>query len=51
MADVLVDAEQTAGSYSLELNARGLSSGVYFYRLTLDRLPGSEQVRKLLVLK
>ncbi|MCZ6818469.1 MAG: T9SS type A sorting domain-containing protein [Calditrichaeota bacterium] len=51
LVDVLVNAEQTAGRYSLELHARGLSSGVYFYRLTLDSLPGSEQVRKLLVLK
>jgi hypothetical protein len=33
---VLVDATQTAGSYSVEFNAAGLATGVYLYKITVD---------------
>jgi hypothetical protein len=33
---VLVNERKTAGSYSVTFNARGLASGVYFYRLRAD---------------
>jgi hypothetical protein len=33
---VLVDATQTAGSYSVEFSAAGLSTGVYIYKITVD---------------
>jgi len=29
----LVNGEKEAGSYSVELDANGLSSGIYFYKL------------------
>jgi hypothetical protein len=32
-AAVLVDAEQAAGDYQVSFDAKGLSSGIYFYRL------------------
>jgi aminopeptidase N len=31
---VLVNEEQTAGNFEIEFDAKGLSSGVYFYKLT-----------------
>jgi hypothetical protein len=31
--EVLVNEEQDAGQYKINLNAGGLASGVYFYRL------------------
>ncbi len=34
----LVDGEQDAGPHSVEFNATGLSSGIYFYRLTAGSL-------------
>jgi hypothetical protein len=33
---VLVDATQTAGSYTVEYSAAGLATGVYIYKITVD---------------
>lgn len=44
----LVNTELTAGTYSYDLNAVGLSSGVYFYRLTSG---GQSITRKMMLLK
>lgn len=44
----LVNEHQAAGSYSVTLNAVGLSSGVYFYRLQAGAFA---QTKKLVVLK
>jgi hypothetical protein len=33
---VLVDATQSAGSYSVEFSAAGLATGVYLYKITVD---------------
>jgi hypothetical protein len=33
---VLVDATQTAGSYSVDYSAAGLATGVYLYKITVD---------------
>jgi hypothetical protein len=45
---VLVNKNKPAGSYELEFNAAGLSSGVYFYTLTAD---GLVQKRKMILLQ
>jgi hypothetical protein len=45
----LVNKKQPAGNYSVEWDASGFVSGVYFYRLTTDN--GFVQSRKLLLLK
>jgi len=34
--EVLVDATQTAGSYTVEFSAAGLATGVYIYKITVD---------------
>jgi hypothetical protein len=44
----LVDAGQSAGSYSLTWNASHLSSGVYFARLTAG---GYVETRRMLLMK
>ena len=44
----LVDAQQKPGRYRVELSARGLRSGVYFYRLQVG---STVQQRKLLLLQ
>lgn len=44
----LVEGEQEAGSYEVKFDAIGLSSGVYFYRLTADNFV---QSRKLLLVR
>ena len=44
----LVNADQNAGRYSVQLNAGKLASGVYFYRLTSGNYTA---VRKLLLAK
>jgi hypothetical protein len=44
----LVDAEQSAGRYSLTWNASQISSGVYFARLTAGSFV---QTRKVVLLK
>jgi photosystem II stability/assembly factor-like uncharacterized protein len=41
-----VDAQQSAGEYSLNQDVSGLAPGVYFYRL---RIADREEVRKLIV--
>ena len=45
---VLLDKEMPGGTHSLEFNATGLASGVYYYRLTAGN---SFEVRKMLLLK
>jgi hypothetical protein len=44
----LVERDQPAGTYETRFDARGLASGVYFYRLTADELQKTE---KALLLK
>ena len=44
----LVDGVQTAGKKSVEFNASGLSSGVYFYRLTAGQF---SDVKKIMLMK
>lgn len=45
---VLVNHYQNAGTYSINLNAEELSSGIYFYRLTSGQFSAA---RKLILLK
>ncbi|MEJ2616010.1 MAG: family 16 glycosylhydrolase [Ignavibacteriaceae bacterium] len=45
---ILVNRELTAGSYHKEFNAAGLSSGVYFYKLTAGNF---SQMKKMIFLK
>lgn len=44
----LSDGEEAAGAHKVEFDSRGLSSGVYFYRLTT---PGYTKVMKMLLVK
>lgn len=44
----LINEEKYAGRYSTKFDAQGLSSGVYFYKLTIG---GNTQVRKMLLLR
>ncbi|MBI4535197.1 MAG: T9SS type A sorting domain-containing protein [Ignavibacteriae bacterium] len=44
----LADDEQSAGDHSVQFNAIDLSSGVYFYRLSLGKFT---QTKKLLILR
>ena len=44
----LVSEEQSAGTYTVRINASSLASGVYFYRLTAGRFSES---KKMLLLK
>ena len=44
----LVNKEQTPGFYEVEFNAQHLTSGIYFYRLTVG---SSTQTKKLMLLK
>jgi hypothetical protein len=44
----LVDREMTAGGHTAEFNARGLSSGVYFYRLTAGN---KTEMKKMVLLR
>ncbi len=46
--DTLVDKELTPGEYKVVFEARGLPSGLYFYRI---QAPGFVQTRKLTLLK
>jgi len=45
---VLIDEKQPAGSYRLEFNAAGLSSGIYFCEL---KIGGARNVRKMVLLE
>jgi hypothetical protein len=45
---VLVDEVQTAGHKSVDINATGLSSGVYLYRMRID---GFSETRKMLLMR
>ncbi|MBN2414596.1 SBBP repeat-containing protein [bacterium] len=40
----LIDQEQTGGAHSIDFDASGLASGLYFYRLSI---PGSTRTRKM----
>jgi len=44
----LINQEQNAGTYSVDFNAEGLSSGVYFYRLSSGQF---SETRKLILLR
>ncbi|MDR3610592.1 MAG: T9SS type A sorting domain-containing protein, partial [Ignavibacteriaceae bacterium] len=44
----LLNENKTPGNYSVNFNAHGLSSGVYFYRLTMGTY---SDVKKLMLLK
>ncbi len=44
----LVDKEQSAGSYNVNFNAAGLSSGIYFYKLSAGNYTS---IKKMIVLK
>ncbi len=44
----LVDEVQNAGFKTVEFDAAGLSSGVYFYRLTAG---GFVEIRKLMLIR
>lgn len=44
----LVNETKSAGNYSINFNAGGLSSGVYFYRLTTDNFTST---KKLILMK
>jgi hypothetical protein len=45
---VLVNEEQEAGTYKVEFDAHGLSSGIYFYKIVTDNFV---QTRKMILLK
>jgi hypothetical protein len=45
----LVNEKQNAGSYQVEWDASGFSSGIYFYRMQTDA--GFVQIRKLMLIK
>ncbi|MCB0749781.1 MAG: T9SS type A sorting domain-containing protein [Ignavibacteriae bacterium] len=44
----LVNGNKSAGTYSVDFNASGLPSGVYFYKLTAGEF---SEVRKMMLLK
>jgi len=44
----LLDTYQQTGNYKILFNGRGLESGVYYYRISMD---GIEQTRKMMLLK
>jgi hypothetical protein len=45
---ILVNEKKPAGKHSVDFNASGLSSGVYFYKLKTD---GFEETKKMLLVK
>jgi len=49
----LVNGQQTAGSYKINFNAQGLTSGIYFYNLNVKSASGEvfNQVKKMMYLK
>jgi len=44
----LVDEFKNAGTYSVQFNSTGLSSGVYFYKISVNNFTDT---RKLILLK
>ncbi len=44
----LVNKEQNAGIYEVEYDSKGLSSGIYFYRIVTDRF---SEMKKMILLK
>ena len=55
---VLVNEEKPAGDYTIEFDAKGLTSGVYFYQLLVSALPSKDgkagsfiQTRKMVLLR
>ncbi len=48
IVNTLVDAELKPGSYEVKLDASGLSSGIYFYRI---ETAGWSDIKKLVLLK
>jgi hypothetical protein len=46
--EVLVNEEQDAGQYKINLNAGGLASGVYFYKIQAGEYA---EVKKMILLK
>jgi len=45
---LLVNEDQTAGSYSVEFDGSNLSSGIYFYKLTTESF---SEIKKMTLLK
>ena len=45
----LVDNQQAAGSHNIEWDASGVSTGIYYYRITTDN--GNSKIRKMVVMK
>jgi hypothetical protein len=45
---VLVDDYRNAGNYTVKFDGKGLASGMYIYRLTIDKFV---MCRKMLLLK
>jgi hypothetical protein len=43
-----VNEAKNAGQYSVEWNAPGMPSGIYFYRLTTENF---SQIKKMLLIK
>lgn len=53
--ETLVDGRQSAGNHAVKFEAKGLPSGVYFYRLSAKPLSGQAgnfiETKKLVMLK
>lgn len=47
--DVLLSERKQAGDYSFSIDARGLASGVYIYRISVDGIPG--KTKRMVVVK
>ena len=47
----LIDNNQTAGYYTIDFNASGLASGIYYYRLEVNGQINFADTRKMLLLK
>ncbi|MCB9208134.1 MAG: T9SS type A sorting domain-containing protein [Ignavibacteriales bacterium] len=45
---ILVNQKQKPGNYEIEFNARNLTSGIYFYRITVGSF---NEVKKMILLK
>ncbi len=55
MVQTLINEEMNTGNYSVNFNAANLSSGVYFYRITVTDVSNNaivfEQMRKMILMK